>query len=57
VAYHYPGFVCDRVPEGVVVPDAGCQAQAEELVHERLLLAGARLDQTLTPAATLRRPE
>jgi len=43
VAYAYPGFVCDRVPPGIVVLDAAYQRDAEEIVHERLLLAGARL--------------
>jgi hypothetical protein len=61
VAYHFAGFVCDGVPEGVVVLNADCQAQAQEFVHERLLLAGARLarlvDHTLVTAATFRRPE
>jgi S1/P1 Nuclease len=43
LAYHYPGFVCDRVPPGVVVLDAEYQASAELVVRERLQLAGARL--------------
>jgi hypothetical protein len=55
VAYNFPGFVCDRVPEGTVVLDAAYQLDAEEIVHERLLLAGARLaallNQMLAPAS------
>ena len=43
VAYHYPGFACQRVPAGIVVLDAAYQQRAESLVRERLLLAGARL--------------
>jgi hypothetical protein len=43
VAYRYPGFACDRRPDGVVVLDAAYQRSAETLVRERLLLAGARL--------------
>jgi len=31
------------VPPGIVVLDAAYQADAVEIVHERLLLAGARL--------------
>lgn len=54
VAYHYPGFACDSVPRGVVVLDAGYQQSAEQVVRERLLLAGARLatllNQTLAAA-------
>jgi S1/P1 Nuclease len=43
VAYAYPGFACDSVPPEVVVLDAAYQRDAGEIVHERLLLAGARL--------------
>ena len=43
VAYHYPGFACERAPAGIVVLDAGYQREAEALVRERLLLAGGRL--------------
>ncbi len=54
VAYTYPGFACDTVSQGIVVLDAAYQQQAEAIVRERLLLAGARLaalvNQTLAPA-------
>jgi hypothetical protein len=43
VAYRFPGFACGRVPDGSVVLDAAYQRQAEAIVRERLLLAGARL--------------
>jgi hypothetical protein len=43
VAYHYPGFACDSVPQSIVVLDNAYQADAEQIVRERLLLAGARL--------------
>lgn len=43
VAYHYPGFACDREPADIVLLDGGYQREAEDLVRERLLLAGARL--------------
>jgi hypothetical protein len=43
VAYHYPGFACGRVPEHIVVLDQDYQRQAEAIVRERVLLAGARL--------------
>jgi hypothetical protein len=43
VAYAYAGFACDSVPPGIVVLDGAYQRDAEEIVHERLLLAGARL--------------
>lgn len=59
VAYHFPGFVCDRVPQGIVVLDAAYQQDAEAIVRERVLLAGARLagllNQTLASPATQRR--
>ena len=54
VAYTYPGFACNLVSPGPVVLDAAYQQQAEAIVRERLLLAGARLaavlNQTLAPA-------
>jgi hypothetical protein len=61
VAYHYAGFTCDAMPENIVVLDAAYQEEAEALVRERLLLAGARLaallNQTLAPDSTVpRRP-
>jgi len=43
VAYHYPGFACNRVPGAIVVLDAAYLDDAELVVRERLLLAGARL--------------
>jgi len=43
VAYHYPGFSCNSVPSAIVVLDAGYFDDAELVVRERLLLAGARL--------------
>jgi len=43
VAYHYAAFACHTVPREIVVLDAAYQADAETIVHERLLLAGARL--------------
>jgi hypothetical protein len=43
VAYRYPGFACNRVPPGIVVLDAAYLDDAELVVRERLLLAGARL--------------
>jgi nuclease S1 len=43
VAYHYAAFACHTVPPGIVVLDAAYQADAVQIVHERLLLAGARL--------------
>jgi hypothetical protein len=53
VAYGYPGFACNRVPPGIVVLDRAYLADAELVVRERLLLAGARLatllNQTLSP--------
>jgi nuclease S1 len=63
VAYTYPGFACNIVSPGIVVLDAAYQQQAEALVRERLLLAGARLaallNRTLAPAPTAaaRRPQ
>jgi S1/P1 Nuclease len=43
VAYRYPGFVCARVPDGIVVLDRDYQRGARDIVRERLLLAGGRL--------------
>ena len=43
VAYRYPGFACDSVPAGIVVLDRDYQSEAEDIVRERLLLAGGRL--------------
>jgi hypothetical protein len=43
VAYRYPGFACHRVPPGIVVLDSAYLDDAELVVRERLLLAGARL--------------
>jgi S1/P1 Nuclease len=43
VAYHYPGFACNSVPSAIVVLDAEYLDDAELVVRERLLLAGARL--------------
>jgi hypothetical protein len=54
VAYTFPGFACDSVPQQPVRLDAAYQQEAEALVRERLLLAGARLaavlNRTLVPA-------
>jgi len=59
VTYHYQGFVCDAVPGNPVVLDAAYQEEAEAIVRERLLLAGARLaallNQTLAPDSTVPR--
>ena len=43
VAYHYPGFACNSLPAGIVVLEAAYIDDAEVVVRERLLLAGARL--------------
>ncbi len=43
VAYRYPGFACHVRPAGVVVLDSDYQRAAESVVHDQLLLAGARL--------------
>jgi S1/P1 Nuclease len=43
VAYRYAGFACNRVPPGIVVLDSAYLDDAELVVRERLLLAGARL--------------
>jgi S1/P1 Nuclease len=54
VAYNFPGFACDCIPAGIVVLDGAYQQDAQEIIRERLLLAGARLagvlNQTLAPA-------
>jgi hypothetical protein len=59
VAYHYPGFACNSLPAGLVVLDATYLQDAELVVRERLLLAGARLaaviNATLTPTEFARR--
>jgi len=55
IAYHYAGFACNAVPATIVVLDDAYQQEAEDIVRERLLLAGARLagllNQTLAPAS------
>jgi S1/P1 Nuclease len=62
IAYRYGGFACHTVPPGIVLLDSVYREQAEAIVRERLLLAGARLatllNQTLapTPSAGQRRP-
>ena len=43
VAYHYRGFACDTLPPDIVVLNQEYQQQAEAIVRERVLLAGARL--------------
>jgi hypothetical protein len=43
VAYHYAGFACNTRPYGIIVLDRQYVADAQALVRERLLLAGARL--------------
>jgi hypothetical protein len=52
VAYRYPGFACNRVPPGIVVLDAAYLDDAELVVRERLLLAGARLATLLNSILT-----
>jgi hypothetical protein len=58
VAYHYPGFACNTLPAGTVVLDTTYLADAELVVRERLLLAGARLakvvNEALAPTQRLR---
>ena len=53
VAYHYPGFACNSRPAEVVLLDRAYLVDAELVVRERLLLAGARLanlvNSTLSP--------
>ena len=53
VAYRYPGFACNSVPGAIVVLDAGYLDDAELVVRERLLLAGARLATLLNSTLTL----
>ncbi|MGC1728270.1 MAG: S1/P1 nuclease [Steroidobacteraceae bacterium] len=43
VAYRFPGFVCGRAPQGIVLLDAAYLQKARSVVRKRLLLAGARL--------------
>jgi hypothetical protein len=43
VAYRYAGFACNSIPQRIVVLDEAYQQEAEAIVRERLLLAGARL--------------
>jgi hypothetical protein len=50
VAYHFPGFHCDARPAQIVVLDLEYQRAAEQVIHERLLLAGARLAGVLNQA-------
>ena len=52
VAYRYPGFACNRVPAGIVVLDVPYLDDAELVVRERLLLAGARLATLLNSELT-----
>jgi hypothetical protein len=56
IAYRYAGFACNTVPPGIVVLNGAYQEQAEGIVRERLLLAGARLatllNQTLAPTSS-----
>jgi hypothetical protein len=54
VAYQYPGFVCGRVPDGLVVLDRDYQREAQEIVRERLLLAGGRLANLLNEVLVTR---
>jgi nuclease S1 len=58
VAYAFPGFACNHVPDDIVTLDGAYQARAVPVVRERLLLAGARLatllNQTLAPASPVR---
>jgi hypothetical protein len=52
VAYHYPGFACNSVPQGIVVLDNDYQQDAEQIVRERVLLAGGRLANLLNSILT-----
>jgi S1/P1 Nuclease len=54
VAYRYPGFVCGRAPQGIVVLDSAYLGTARSVVRERLLLAGARLANLLNKALAQR---
>jgi nuclease S1 len=59
VAYHYPGFACNSLPAGIVILDGTYLEDAELVVRERLLLAGARLatvvNEALAPTESVRR--
>ena len=57
VAYRYRGFACNRTPPGIVVLDAAYIDDAEVVVRERLLLAGARLATLLNSTLTLSQPD
>ena len=50
VAYHYPGFACNNPPADIVALDGSYLEDAELVVRERLLLAGARLAAVLNTA-------
>src|SRR5215472_2128636 len=50
VAYHYSGFACNSVPSDIVALDGSYLEDAELVVRERLLLAGARLAAVLNTA-------
>src|ERR1700683_2067666 len=52
VAYHYPGFACNSVPQGIVVLDNDYQQDADQIVRERVLLAGGRLANLLNSILT-----
>jgi hypothetical protein len=54
VAYHYPGFACGSTPQEIVVLDGDYQAEAQEIVRERLLLAGGRLANLLNSTLVTR---
>ena len=56
VAYRYPGFACNRVPPGIVVLDSAYLDDAELVIRERLLLAGARLATLLNSALAHAQP-
>jgi hypothetical protein len=50
VAYRYSGFACNTLPAGTVVLDTTYLEDAELVVRERLLLAGARLAKVVNDA-------
>jgi hypothetical protein len=54
VAYHYPGFACGSTPQEIVVLDGDYRAEAQEIVRERLLLAGGRLANLLNSTLVTR---
>jgi len=54
VAYHYRGFACNSLPQGIVELDAGYLDDALLVVRERLLLAGARLANLLNSTVVRR---